>query len=62
MVKKNLTRKDLYLYGADRETIRESIVKGRRTQMPAFESVLTDEEIKAVSIFVWHAAERDTDE
>ena len=58
----NLTRKDLYLYGADRETIRESIVKGRRTQMPAFESVLTDEEIKAVSIFVWHAAERDAGE
>jgi len=30
--------------------------------MPAFESVLTDEEIKAVSIFVWHAAERDAEE
>jgi cbb3-type cytochrome c oxidase subunit III len=53
----NLTKKNLYLYGADREAIRESLVKGRHGKMPAFESVLKPEEIKAVSIFTFsHAA------
>ena len=52
----NLTRPDLYLYGADRASIRESIVKGRRGVMPAFENVLKPEEIKAVSVYVFSRA------
>jgi cbb3-type cytochrome c oxidase subunit III len=53
----NLTKKNLYLYGADRASIRESLVKGRHGTMPAFEGVLKPEEIKAVSVFVFsHAA------
>jgi cytochrome c oxidase cbb3-type subunit III len=52
----NLTRPDLYLYGADRAAIRESIVKGRRGVMPAFEGVLKPEEIKAVSVYVFSRA------
>jgi cytochrome c oxidase cbb3-type subunit 3 len=52
----NLTRPDLYLYGADRASIRESIVKGRRGVMPAFEDVLKPEEIKAVSVYVFSRA------
>jgi len=53
----NLTKRNLYLYGSDRASIRESLVKGRHGKMPAFEGVLKPEEIKAVSIFVFsHAA------
>ena len=52
----NLTRPDLYLYGADRASIRESIVKGRRGVMPAFEGVLKPEEIKSVSVYVFSRA------
>jgi cytochrome c oxidase cbb3-type subunit III len=53
----NLTKKNLYLYGSDRASIRESLVKGRHGTMPAFEGVLKPEEVKAVSIFVFsHAA------
>lgn len=52
----NLTRKDQYLYGSDRAAIRESIIKGRRTVMPGFEGVLKDEEIKAVSVYVYRGA------
>ena len=53
----NLTRKNLFLYGSDRASIRESLVKGRHGKMPAFEDVLKPEEIKAVSVFVFsHAA------
>src|SRR5215475_13648653 len=53
----NLTKRSLYLYGSDRASIRESLVKGRHGKMPAFEGVLKPEEIKAVSIFVFsHAA------
>jgi cbb3-type cytochrome c oxidase subunit III len=53
----NLTKKNLYLYGADRATIRESIVKGRRSTMPAFGEALKPEELKAVTVFVFsHAA------
>ena len=55
----NLTRPDLYLYGADRASIRESIVKGRHGVMPAFEGVLKPEELKAVSVYVfWRAASK----
>jgi cbb3-type cytochrome c oxidase subunit III len=54
----DLTRKELYLWGADRASIHESIVKGRRGFMPAFEDTLKPEEIKAVSVFVFaHARE-----
>jgi cytochrome c oxidase cbb3-type subunit 3 len=48
----NLTQKRLYLYGADRASIIESITRGRRGVMPAFEGALKPEEIKAVSIYV----------
>jgi len=49
----NLTRPDLYLYGSDRATIIETITKGRRSVMPAFQDQLTPVELKAVSIFVF---------
>ena len=52
----NLTRRDLYLYGSDRASIRESIVKGRRGIMPAFDGNLKPEEIKAVSVYVFSRA------
>lgn len=54
----DLTRPELYLYGADRATIRESILRGRHTVMPAFEGVLKPEELKAVSVFVFRQAAR----
>ena len=54
----NLTRPDLYLWGSDRAAILESIVKGRRGVMPAFDGTLKAEEIKAVSIFVFSHARR----
>ena len=54
----DLTRKDLYLWGSDRASIHESIVKGRRGVMPAFDGTLKPEEIKAVSIFVFSHARR----
>ncbi len=54
----NLTRKDLYLWGSDRASILESITRGRRGVMPAFEDTLKPEEIKAVSIFVFSHARR----
>jgi len=53
----NLTKKSLFLYGSDRESIRESLVKGRHGSMPAFEGVLKPAEIKAVSVFVFSHAE-----
>jgi cytochrome c oxidase cbb3-type subunit 3 len=52
----NLTRPDLYLYGSDRASIRESIIKGRHGTMPAFEGVLKPEELKAVSVYVFSQA------
>ena len=52
----NLTRPDLYLWGSDRASIHESIVKGRRAVMPAFDGTLEPYEIKAVSIFVFSHA------
>ena len=48
----NLTEKRLYLYGADRASILESVTNGRRGVMPAFEGSLKPEEIKAVSVYV----------
>lgn len=56
----NLTKKDLYRYGSDRDSIRESITKGRHSMMPAFDDKLKPEEIKAVSIYVFsHASAKD---
>lgn len=52
----NLTRPDLYLWGSDRASILESIIKGRRGVMPAFEERLTPAELKAVSVFVFSRA------
>jgi len=54
----NLTRTDLYLWGSDRASILESITRGRRGVMPAFDGTLKPEEIKAVSIFVFSHARR----
>jgi cbb3-type cytochrome c oxidase subunit III len=54
----DLTRRDLYLWGSDRASILESIVKGRRGVMQAFEGTLKPEEIKAVSIYVFSHARR----
>ncbi len=48
----NLTQPRLYLYGADRASILQSINRGRRGVMPAFEGKLKPEEIKAVSVYV----------
>ena len=52
----NLTAPDLYLYGADRAAILESIVHGRAGTMPAFDGQLKPEEIKAVSIYIYYRA------
>jgi cytochrome c oxidase cbb3-type subunit 3 len=52
----NLTKPNLYLYGSNRASIRESIIKGRRSVMPGFEDKLTPEELKAVSVFVFQRA------
>jgi cytochrome c oxidase cbb3-type subunit 3 len=52
----NLTQKRLYLYGADRASILESVTRGRHGVMPAFEGTLKTEEIKAVSVYVFSRA------
>ena len=54
----NLTKTNLYLYGSDRASILESIIKGRRGVMPAFEGKLKPEDIKAVSVYVFSRAEK----
>jgi cytochrome c oxidase cbb3-type subunit 3 len=54
----DLTQKRLYLWGSDRASILESINRGRRGVMPAFEGKLKPEEIKAVSVFVLSRAAR----
>lgn len=54
----DLTRPDLYLYGSDRASILESIVRGRVGTMPAFDTVLTPRELKAVSVYVFDHAQR----
>jgi cytochrome c oxidase cbb3-type subunit 3 len=52
----NLTRNELFLYGSDKASIVESITKGRRAVMPAFEGTLKPEELKAVSVYVFNQA------
>jgi len=54
----NLTQTRLYLFGSDRASILESINRGRRGVMPAFEGKLKPEEIKAVSVYVLSRAAR----
>jgi cytochrome c oxidase cbb3-type subunit III len=54
----DLTRKELYLYGSDRASIIESITKGRRGVMPAFDGKLTPLELKAVSVYVFSHARK----
>jgi cytochrome c oxidase cbb3-type subunit 3 len=54
----NLTRKDLFLFGSDKASIVESITKGRRGVMPAFEKILKPEELKAVSVYVYMQSRR----
>jgi cytochrome c oxidase cbb3-type subunit 3 len=52
----NLTEKRLYLYGSDGAANLDSITRGRRGLMPAFEGTLKPEEIKAVSVYVFSFA------
>jgi len=54
----NLTRKELFLYGSDKASIMESITKGRRGVMPAFDGMLKPEELKAVSVYVFAQARK----
>ena len=54
----DLTRKELSLFGSDRASIIESITKGRRAVMPAFEGQLTPLELKAVSVWVFSHARK----
>jgi len=54
----NLTRKDLYLFGSDKASVVESITKGRRGVMPAFDGTLKPEELKAVSVYVFAQARK----
>jgi cbb3-type cytochrome c oxidase subunit III len=54
----NLTRKELFLFGSDKASIVESITKGRRAVMPAFDTTLKPEEIKAVSVYVFSQARK----
>jgi cytochrome c oxidase cbb3-type subunit III len=54
----NLTQKDLFLYGANRASIIESITKARRGVMPEFGKVLRPEELKAVSVYVFSLARK----
>lgn len=49
----DLTRPSLYLYGASREAISISISLGRAGTSPAFEGKLTEEEIKALAVYVF---------
>jgi cytochrome c oxidase cbb3-type subunit 3 len=52
----NLTRPDLYLWGSDRAAIAQSVEGGRHGTMPAFDSTLKPEEIKAVAVYVFSRA------
>jgi cytochrome c oxidase cbb3-type subunit 3 len=54
----DLTRKELYLFGSDRASITESITKGRRGVMPAFDGKLTPLELKAVAVFAFSRARK----
>jgi len=49
----DLTKKEHFLYGSDKQTIIETITSGRHGIMPAFEGKLSPEEIKAVSVYAF---------
>ncbi|NRP14167.1 Cbb3-type cytochrome c oxidase subunit CcoP [Aliiroseovarius sp. xm-m-379] len=42
----------IWLYGGDKETITESVAKGRTGVMPAWSAKLTDAQIKGVAVYV----------
>lgn len=48
----DLTRPGIWLHGSSRDAIRASIVEGRANTMPGYAAELSDEDIRAVSIFV----------
>lgn len=52
----DLTKKEHFLYGADKQSITETITSGRHGISPAFEGKLSTEEIKAVSVYVFAQA------
>jgi cytochrome c oxidase cbb3-type subunit 3 len=52
----DLTTPAAWLYGASRDEILASIVMGRSGVSPAFEGKLSDDEIKAVTVFVYGKA------
>lgn len=54
----NLTRPDLFLFGSDKASIVESITKGQRGVMPAFDAILKPEELKGVSVYVFNQARK----
>jgi cbb3-type cytochrome c oxidase subunit III len=49
----NLTQKQLFLFGSDRASIIQTITRGRRNVMPAYEGTLSPADLKAVSIYVF---------
>ena len=54
----DLTHKETYLFGSDRASIVESITKGRRGVMPAFDGKLTPIDLKAVSVYTFTRARK----
>jgi len=54
----DLTKKEHFLYGSDKQSITETIISGRHGISPAFEGKLTAEEIKAVSVYVFSFAKQ----
>lgn len=56
----NLTDDD-WLYGGSPETIKHTIVKGRRAAMPAWESILGDKGIAEATAYVLSLNSRDAD-
>lgn len=54
----NLTD-DIWLHGGTRERIRETILFGRHSQMPAHEKILTPDEIRVVAAYVYSLSQTD---
>ena len=48
----NLTDR-IWLHGGSRERLRETLLKGRNSQMPAHEQILSKDEIRLVSAYVY---------
>ncbi|WP_028081221.1 cytochrome-c oxidase, cbb3-type subunit III [Solimonas soli] len=55
----NLTD-DIWLHGGSSERIRETILFGRKSAMPAHEKILTADEIKVVSAYVYSLSQNGT--